>query len=454
MASKPSPQLTFLWAIGLNILHDIWLKVTGQKRGPEPKKPIIVKSSWKALQRCSVHILPCAVSLVLIILHTSNYFMGHELNGPSGKTNMFMAMLQVAAKTQELLIIASLATVVVHQLRSDLVKGPGVPFGLVGATVLFNQIHFFWSSTFWGSILHRPFTNFKLLTLMIVSGLIAATAGPAVAVLLIPRQHTWNAGGSMYWINGTADDLWPRQVELNHYMPNTNASLGKANCTSPYAYTNPLCPSGGYLSLVQGLSTGFYRQELCESKDSPFDDVDLLSMDSGAFIRSPGSQMKSYTLVSARRGLGSVDSGAVAVHGPAAWVSETLSDDWGIASRTTPRDWRFQTMRYRYYTRRMSFVNASVPAVRVACTVPRLVSRNGTGVTFAEVRDYDSIAKASDGWESASFQKVWDRNMSALRGSVYSEFPRITELYLGPEDRHITNSSNAMIIGTYIFPSS
>jgi hypothetical protein len=42
-----------------------------------------------------------------------------------------MALLQIAAKTQKLLIVASLTTVVVHRLRHDLIDGEGVPFGLV-----------------------------------------------------------------------------------------------------------------------------------------------------------------------------------------------------------------------------------------------------------------------------------------------------------------------------------
>lgn len=76
-----------------------------------------------------------------------------------------MAMLQIAAKAQELLMIASLAKVIMHQLLSDLVKGPGVPFGFVGAAFLFNQIQFFWSSSFFGSVggMKMPLTNLRCL---------------------------------------------------------------------------------------------------------------------------------------------------------------------------------------------------------------------------------------------------------------------------------------------------
>ncbi|KAF1841286.1 uncharacterized protein K460DRAFT_322379 [Cucurbitaria berberidis CBS 394.84] len=149
--SKPTYRRDFLWAIGLNVLNDLWLRLRGYKLDKEPKKSIYRSSRWKALQRCAVHILPCLVSLIMATLQLRHYYMGKEITGARNSTSLYMAMLQVAAKTQELLMIASLATIVVHRLRIDLLDGPGIPFGLLGATSLFNQISFFWSSAFIGS---------------------------------------------------------------------------------------------------------------------------------------------------------------------------------------------------------------------------------------------------------------------------------------------------------------
>jgi uncharacterized membrane protein len=127
--------------------------------------------------------------------------------GEPGRTSQNIAILQVLAKIQELLMVASLATVLLERLRHDMIRGPGVPYGLLGVTSLFSQSSYFWSSIFAGSISRRAWLNRELFVLILVSGFLAATAGPAVAVLLIPREHTWPAGGTTWWLNGTSDDL-------------------------------------------------------------------------------------------------------------------------------------------------------------------------------------------------------------------------------------------------------
>jgi hypothetical protein len=80
-----------LWAVGLNVLNDLWLHTRGRGPNLEPKTPIIQKSSRKALQRCAVHILPAAVSLFLVILHLKHYYMGKELNGVPNSTSLYLA---------------------------------------------------------------------------------------------------------------------------------------------------------------------------------------------------------------------------------------------------------------------------------------------------------------------------------------------------------------------------
>jgi hypothetical protein len=102
-------------------------------------------------------------------------------------------------------MVASLATVLVDRLRHDMIKSSGVPYGLAGAISLFSQSSYFWSTTFLVSLSKRTWLNKELLVLILVSGFLAATAGPAVAVLLIPREHTWPAGGTTFWLNGTSD---------------------------------------------------------------------------------------------------------------------------------------------------------------------------------------------------------------------------------------------------------
>lgn len=37
---------------------------------------------------------------------------------------------------------------------------------------------------------------------VIIAGLLALFAGPAAALLMIPRQMDWPVGGGIYWLNG------------------------------------------------------------------------------------------------------------------------------------------------------------------------------------------------------------------------------------------------------------
>jgi hypothetical protein len=45
-----------------------------------------------------------------------------------------------------------------------------------------------------------------------LAGIIAATAGPASAILMIPREQNWDAGGSNFFLRGSASDIWPNNL--------------------------------------------------------------------------------------------------------------------------------------------------------------------------------------------------------------------------------------------------
>ncbi|KAK3988868.1 hypothetical protein QBC44DRAFT_370696 [Cladorrhinum sp. PSN332] len=110
----------------------------------------------------------------------------------------------VAAKVQELLILASL-------------MGAGFSFGSPG-TFLSRD---FWIANFdsnqAGS--RRWPHRWCFLLLLLVSGLLALLAGPASAVLMIPRELVWDAGGVNVWLNGTTDQIWPSVLEAPPRSP-------------------------------------------------------------------------------------------------------------------------------------------------------------------------------------------------------------------------------------------
>ncbi|UPX13774.1 uncharacterized protein EKO05_0004273 [Ascochyta rabiei] len=351
----------FLRAVGLDALNVLKNKLSGYNTRSEPTKLIHTTSLRTTLQRCAVHLLPCAFSIFLISINLQGYFIGFELAGQPGRTSQYIALLQIAAKAQELLIVASLATVVVHRIRHDLIDGEGVPFGLVGAGSLFSQLSYFWSTAFIGSVSRGAKLNATLVGLLLLAGLVAVTAGPAVAVLLVPREQTWSAGGTKYWINGTTKDLWPSRVGLEHYMPETGAGLFGASCSSTKAYTNALCPAGGYLSLMNRFSSSDYSRPWSGTRDSRYTPVGLL-------VWSPMGQMPPYNMASAQRARTALESSAVGIHGPASWVAATINEDWQVAVDSATASMNSRISRYRYYSTMRSVMDTWVPAVRVVCS--------------------------------------------------------------------------------------
>lgn len=311
--SYDPPLATFLRSIGLGAFCVLITHFLRYHISHEPKKPVRTESLHLAFQRCAVHILPCAFALLLITINIYGHFIGFELAGESGKTSEYTALLQIAAKIQELLVVASLTTIVMHKIRYDLIDGNGVPFGLVGVGALFTQLSFFWSTAFIGSFSSHGAMrrNAATLCLVVLAGFIAVTAGPAVAVLLIPREHTWPAGGTKYWINGSSEDLWPSTLNIKHYMPGLGAGIYGASCSSSNAYTNALCPAGGYMALASRFSSSDNPRPWSAPKDSRHVSAEFL-------IWSPERQVPPYSLASAQRARVALESSATGVYGPAA----------------------------------------------------------------------------------------------------------------------------------------
>lgn len=85
---------TLLRSVGLGILTFV--------RGANEEPPkVLIDSSWQlALARCAIHIVPATLSIGLVVVNLSGYFIGNELEGPQGQQNQKISFLQVAAKMQ------------------------------------------------------------------------------------------------------------------------------------------------------------------------------------------------------------------------------------------------------------------------------------------------------------------------------------------------------------------
>lgn len=163
-----------------------------------------------------------------------------------------------------MLCLASLTVIALQELRHDLIYGEGVPFGLLSSGLAFVQPSYFWSPAFVFSAKYSlsSIRRCRFYLLLILLGLVAATIGPSTAVLMLPYIQAYPAGETLYYINATADQLWPTSI---------NSSLENPACFLPNATEYATCPSGGYASLKDNFGTWHYGafRAGTDSRDSP-----------------------------------------------------------------------------------------------------------------------------------------------------------------------------------------
>lgn len=311
--------------------HDVFRKAKTASKFPgstndgneEPEKVIINESIPRALRRCTWHLITISFTIVIITLDLKGFYLGADLMSPVRSETMNLMLLQLAAKAHEIMIVASLGLIVFHFARDELLFGDGLPLGLIGSGLTFNNLGFFFTKEFYGTLGYirdhgdrRRRITFVIV--VVVSGLTAALAGPASAVLLVPKSQDWAAGGTQFYLNGSAGDFWPGDLSgvLSELRPHCNLNdstrLG-------------ICPAGGFHSLWDHWgtvnSTNFRTPDLSFAKD-------LSGSNFYWPISSPSSQIPLlYALGNSRDD----DTGATTLiqpHAATVVILQKLATDW------------------------------------------------------------------------------------------------------------------------------
>ncbi|KAK0306158.1 hypothetical protein LTR01_006506 [Friedmanniomyces endolithicus] len=348
-----------LRSLGLESVAHLWPWGRLAKKREDPKA-VIEKSRGLALSRCAIHILPICVSIVIISISTIHIYLGPKL--------------------QELLIVGSTTAVVMHVLRHELISGDGVPFGLLGGGFQFSGLGYFWAPEFWGAMLHSRLTYRKKATLaatLLAAGLIAVAAGPSCAILLVPREQTWDAGGGMFYLPGTNDTLW--STDFTSVMAPFDDF-----CFWPNASSYATCPSGGYADLW----STFGMAGLARNKPAELDwtAAQLSASDTQITMRTSLIGWNRLTNVAqieiATRGV-ACQTSAVGVHGPTTVMLARLMNDWFDAVLQIPYSpsWPSKS-EYKYWDTRLIKVASRVPVVRVACSEAQNLSSVNSNVQF------------------------------------------------------------------------
>ena len=232
----------FLRGIGLGIIPTI-LQGFFRKEFFEPQKIAIHRSRVTALFRAAIHLLPIAVALMEVILNWKGRYLGSTFNKQS--------FYQLAAKAHEIVIQASLASIALSYIRFQLTFGDGLPFGAFLSGLKITQISYLWSTELWSSVFSKDLKlrrKLAFLAIVIICGLIAATAGPSSAILLIPRITIIPSGSSYFFINGTIQDIWPNRIEAKN-VPEGCANIDWVNTV------NPSCPSADWSPILSRILT-------------------------------------------------------------------------------------------------------------------------------------------------------------------------------------------------------
>lgn len=100
---------------------------------------------------------------------------------------------QFAAKFSEILMQASIATVVLSAIRAQVLQKEAFPLGGLVAPYNTYSVTYLWSLEFWGCVIASG-VAFKrriwFATTLTLALLLTALLGLSTAFLMIPRQHT------------------------------------------------------------------------------------------------------------------------------------------------------------------------------------------------------------------------------------------------------------------------
>ncbi|CAM1510075.1 Fc.00g004100.m01.CDS01 [Cosmosporella sp. VM-42] len=411
----PSAWYHLLRAYGLQLLA-LWRR--DSSNGQESPKHIIKTSLPIALAGLAIHVIPIVTSVVVILLNVKGLYLGKTIPGSILSPSARNYLLQIVAKTQELLINAGITAMVLNHLRNQLLYGEGVPLGFLCSVFKFSQPSYFWSDEFWGGIYAAGISRWRRVAgalLLVMVGIIAAFAAPSVATLLIPRQQPWDAGGSEFYLRGTMEELFPATLSADpqNLYP---------ECLGRNATKYGVCPSGGFEALslytlrlpkvLNGANIGTPPEIITGIFDSQ-----------GVNMPASTTTMPPSALWGSIRGI-ACQTAVLAPYLPALTYQAYLISDWGYLTGRIRHKLSDSTSwsqsQYRYFFNRQLTTATRVPTVRTACSIAQNVSATDTKISFPTMPEYYC-------WKDTRSVTLPQLN------DTPSDTPRITWTQLPPE---------------------
>ena len=230
---------------------------------------MLFKKSYRlSLLGCLVHLLPLLMTIFVLQLNFRNvYWTG--VNTPN--LNARLNALQFAAKLHEILINASIASILISTVR-DRLSNEGIPLGSLISSYEISHIGCLWSLSFWGGILATPSKSFlrhRVHSIILsISIILVVITGPLTAIALIPKVDWW-LRLPIYRGVTNADPFSDLFTDLSSAVPpHTNAlrsqiwpahlagsNLPTHECLSSNATQGSMCPVAGYSTLLDYASS-------------------------------------------------------------------------------------------------------------------------------------------------------------------------------------------------------
>ena len=155
----------------------------------------------------------------------------------------WIPLLQFVAKAHEMSMQASMAAISLSYIRQELIGHGFVPFGAMFPATQITQLSSLWSAEFWATVSSKYFTKHRLLRFLIIVPLciiLAAGAGPASAISMIPRQMKYPVSSTLTIFNTTIDKIYPTFLGISG-INSSCANIDEMDLM-PYA----ACPGSGW----------------------------------------------------------------------------------------------------------------------------------------------------------------------------------------------------------------
>jgi hypothetical protein len=444
-----SRALSFLWPPGnlcRAFLRAIGLEILITNFGRREETKVILRDNiFYALSRCAVHLLPMTVLAGLIWINYSNLYIGPTFVMDPEMDTIFLAGIQLAAKIQELLCVASLTTIVLQALRTELL-GEGIPFGLLGSGIWYSSLGSFWSPEIQGALRWgcTGYRRARFILLLALAGGTAVVIGPASAVLMLPRSQTTPAGGTSFYLDGTSAQYWPSTV---------TASSEPVVCALANATSYAICPSGGYKSLKRNLDTINYATFCQQTGQQTGQRFEPECQAKGA----EGNRMWNNFLIQSTQNIvpAVLNSFQTAFYGRTAALQphaattikmQQIVRQWNSAAVASKR----RSLRQFQWTYDLETLGSTTsPWVRVKCTDAQNLSASATEAQFPYMYRVDESYFDSVHHNSTAFSG--DSRYSTISGLDRTPIPRLRTQWVSlPRDKFGHVYSNQTTSGLLI----